>query len=132
LRGILTPVGHGLWTAILGGALFATAERARRGRPRLRASLLGWLVLVALLHALWDASGGIAVWVTFLLTGTPTQWALIRLGQAPDVSATQVHLYTAVSWALMALDAVLGLLLLRGRGRRATRVAPAIAVGGRR
>ena len=33
LRGILTPVGHGLWTAILGGALFGAA--ARRGRLRL-------------------------------------------------------------------------------------------------
>ncbi|GAA0918263.1 PrsW family glutamic-type intramembrane protease [Virgisporangium aurantiacum] len=130
LRGILTPVGHGLWTAILGGALFATAARARRGRPRLRASLLGWLVLVALLHALWDASGGIAVWVPFLLTGTPTQWALIQLGRAPDVTQTQVHLYTVVSWALLALDAVLGLVILRGRWRRAT--APATAVGGGR
>jgi RsiW-degrading membrane proteinase PrsW (M82 family) len=29
LRGILTPFGHGLWTAILGGALFATAARSR-------------------------------------------------------------------------------------------------------
>ena len=29
---LLTPVGHGLWTAILGGVLFRTA--ARTGRPR--------------------------------------------------------------------------------------------------
>ena len=28
LRGLLTPVGHGLWTAILGGVLFRTAARA--------------------------------------------------------------------------------------------------------
>ena len=41
LRGVLAPVGHGLWTAILGGALFATAARSRRGRPRLRGSLVG-------------------------------------------------------------------------------------------
>jgi hypothetical protein len=33
LRGILAPVGHGLWTAILGGVLFAAA--ARHGRLRL-------------------------------------------------------------------------------------------------
>jgi len=33
LRGLLTPVGHGLWTAILGGVLFATA--AQGGRLRL-------------------------------------------------------------------------------------------------
>lgn len=50
LRGILTPVGHGLWTAILSGVLFATA--ARYGRPRLTGAVLGWYVLVAVLHAL--------------------------------------------------------------------------------
>jgi RsiW-degrading membrane proteinase PrsW (M82 family) len=33
LRGVLTPVGHGLWTAILGGVLFRAA--ARTGRLRL-------------------------------------------------------------------------------------------------
>jgi RsiW-degrading membrane proteinase PrsW (M82 family) len=136
LRGILTPVGHGLWTAILGGALFATAARARRGRPRLRASLLAWYVVVALLHALWDASSGIAVWLTLLLTGSPTQWGLIQLGQAPNVTALQVHLYTAVSWGLLAVDALLGVLILRGRWRKATAAAlaaataPAVVVGG--
>jgi RsiW-degrading membrane proteinase PrsW (M82 family) len=119
LRGILTPVGHGLWTAILGGALFATAARARHGRPRLRGALVGWYVLVALLHTLWDASSGIAVWMTFLLTGTATQWTLIRLGQAPSVTTTQVHVYTAVSWGLLLLDAVVGVLILRGRWRKA-------------
>jgi RsiW-degrading membrane proteinase PrsW (M82 family) len=39
LRGLLTPVGHGLWTAILGGVLFRTA--ARTGRPRLTGALVG-------------------------------------------------------------------------------------------
>ena len=41
LRGMLAPFGHGLWTAILGGALFATAAGSR-GRPRPRPSLVGW------------------------------------------------------------------------------------------
>src|SRR5919197_248349 len=50
LRGILAPVGHGLWTAILGGALFATA--ARPGRPRPGGAGVGWEALVALLHRL--------------------------------------------------------------------------------
>ena len=36
LRGILTPVGHGLWTAILGGTLFgvAAAPRPAAAQPR--------------------------------------------------------------------------------------------------
>src|SRR5687767_14930768 len=49
LRGILTPIGHGVWTAILGGALLAAASR--RWRPRAIAFLLGWYLVIALLHA---------------------------------------------------------------------------------
>jgi hypothetical protein len=41
LRGLLTPVGHGLWTAILGGMLFRT----------------GWLV-----HPLGTRRSGSARW----------------------------------------------------------------------
>jgi len=118
LRGILAPVGHGLWTAILGGALFGAA--ARHGRLRLGGAVLGWYVVVVLLHGLWDASRGIAVWLTLLLTGTQVQWLLIQLGRAPAVTQAQVHLFTALSWALLLLDGLLGLLVLRGRWRRAT------------
>jgi RsiW-degrading membrane proteinase PrsW (M82 family) len=118
LRGILAPVGHGLWTAILGGTLFGVASR--RGRLRLSRAVLGSYVLVAFLHGLWDASRGIAVWLTLLLTGTPVQWLLIRLGRAPAVTPAQVHLFTVLSWGLLALDALLGVLVLRRRWRRAT------------
>jgi hypothetical protein len=118
LRGIFTPIGHGLWTAILGGVLFATA--ARYGRPRLTGVVLGWYALVALLHGLWDASRGIAVWLTLQLTATPVQWLVIEFGRVPAWSQPQVHLFTAVSWALLVLDALVGLLVLHGRWRRAT------------
>jgi RsiW-degrading membrane proteinase PrsW (M82 family) len=119
LRGILTPLGHGLWTAILGGVLFATA--ARYGRPRLTAAVIGWYALVALLHALWDASRGIAVWLTLQLTATPMQWLLIEFDPVPAWSQAQVHLLTVLSLALMALDALVGLLILQRRWRRATK-----------
>jgi protease PrsW len=122
LRGILAPVGHGLWTAILGGALFATA--ARRGRPRLTGSVLGFYLLVAALHAWWDAAQPIAVWLTLLPTATPVRWQLIRLGQLPAVTQGQVHLFTVLNWALLLLDALVGLLVLRGRWRKATAPAP--------
>jgi hypothetical protein len=75
---------------------------------------------VALLHGLWDASRGIAVWLTLVLTGTPVQWLLIQLGRAPEVTQAQVHLFTILSWGLLALDALLGVLVLRGRWHRAT------------
>jgi protease PrsW len=118
LRGILAPVGHGLWTAILGGTLFGVA--ARRGRLRLSRAVLGWYVVVALLHGLWDASRGVAVWLTLMLTGTQVQWLLIQLGRAPEVTPAQVHLFTILSWALLALDGLLGLLVLHRRWRKAT------------
>jgi protease PrsW len=118
LRGLLAPVGHGLWTAILGGTLFAVA--ARRGRLRLSGAVLGSYLLVALLHGLWDASRSLAVWLTLVLSGSPGQWLLLRLGRAPEVTGAQVHLFTALSWGLLALDALLGLAILRHRWHRAT------------
>jgi RsiW-degrading membrane proteinase PrsW (M82 family) len=51
LRGLLSPVGHGTWTAILASVLF------REGRPgsfRLDRAVLGAYVTVAVLHGLWD------------------------------------------------------------------------------
>jgi protease PrsW len=117
LRGVLAPVGHGLWTAILGGTMFAVA--ARRGRLRLSRGVLGAYLLVALLHALWDASQSLAVWLTLVFTGTQVQWQLIQLGRVPDVTQAQVHLFTILNWGLLALDALAGVLILRGRWRRA-------------
>src|SRR4029450_4481822 len=114
LRGLLTPLGHGLWTAILGGVLFRTA--ARSGRLQLSGGLVGWYLLVALLHTLWDASRGVAVWLTLLLTATQMQWALIQMGRVPQPTQTQVHLFTALNWGLLLLDAVRGVVLSRGRG----------------
>jgi RsiW-degrading membrane proteinase PrsW (M82 family) len=125
LRGALAPVGHGLWTAILGGALFATAARSRRGRPRLRGSLLGWYLLVALLHGLWDAASGIAAWLTLLLTGTPSQWESIRLGTVTGETPAQIHLYTVLTWSVEAYVALVGVLILWARWRTATPPAPA-------
>src|ERR687891_1528522 len=115
LRGLLTPVGHGLWTAILGGVLFRTA--AHTGRPRLSGGLVGWYLLVAGLHALWDASRGIAVWLTLLLTPTQVQWALIQMGRVPQPTQAQVHTFTTLTWGLLLLDALLGVAVLRGRWR---------------
>lgn len=50
-RGILSPIGHGTWTAILASVLFreAQAERFRMTLP-----VLGAYILVSVLHGLWD------------------------------------------------------------------------------
>jgi RsiW-degrading membrane proteinase PrsW (M82 family) len=118
LRGILTPVGHGLWTAIVGGVLFGAA--ARGGRLRLTWSLVGAYLLVAGLHALWDGSQVLAVWLTLWLTATPVQSQLLRIGQVPAVTQAQVHLFTVLNWGLLGVDALVGLLVLRGRWHKAT------------
>jgi RsiW-degrading membrane proteinase PrsW (M82 family) len=117
LRGLLTPLGHGLWTAILGGVLFRTA--AQGGRLRLSGALVGWYLVVAGLHALWDAARPVAVWLTLLLTATPVQWALIRMGRAPAVTQAQVHTFTTLTWGLLLVDALVGVVILRGRWRQA-------------
>ena len=126
LRGVLTPVGHGLWTAILGGVLFRASAGA--GRLRLSGGLVGWYVVVALLHGLWDASRGIAVWLTLRLTATQVQWLLIQMGRVPKPTQAQVHAFTVISWGLLLVDALLGVAVLRGRWRQALaleRVQPA-------
>src|SRR5439155_1574108 len=48
IRGVLAPFGHGMWSALLGAAIFAAA--ARHGRLRLSRGVLGTYVVIAVLH----------------------------------------------------------------------------------
>jgi RsiW-degrading membrane proteinase PrsW (M82 family) len=124
LRGILAPLGHGVWTAIVGAVLFEVA--ARYGRPRLRRRVVGWYAVVALLHCLWDASQGIALWLTMVLSATSTQWLMIEYGREPFATQSQVHLFTVLSWGLLALDGIAGLIVLGRRWQRAKMVDAAL------
>jgi RsiW-degrading membrane proteinase PrsW (M82 family) len=57
LRGVLAPLGHGLWTGLLGGVLFIELPRGGwRPTPKL---VLAYL-FVSLLHGLFDSAAGIA------------------------------------------------------------------------
>jgi len=51
VRGILSPVGHGTWTAIFASVLF---RESKEGRFHINYKVVGAYVLVAVLHALWD------------------------------------------------------------------------------
>jgi RsiW-degrading membrane proteinase PrsW (M82 family) len=51
LRGLLSPVGHGTWTAILASVLF---REGGRDRFRLNRAVLGAYLTVVVLHGLWD------------------------------------------------------------------------------
>lgn len=67
-RGFLAPFGHGLWTAIVVGALFAAS---RQGHPHVSWSVAGAYLVVALLHALWDSMGLVAMAPSVLYLAIP-------------------------------------------------------------
>lgn len=72
-RAVLSPFGHITWTALVGGAVFASARHGTRFHVTRR------LVLTALgvitLHALWDQSYG---WAIMLTRGVLDQgWVLL-------------------------------------------------------
>jgi RsiW-degrading membrane proteinase PrsW (M82 family) len=67
VRGVLAPFGHGMWTAIVGGVIFAAA--ARRGRLQLTWSIVGAYLLVSVLHAAFDSINGIIGYVVVSLVG---------------------------------------------------------------
>jgi RsiW-degrading membrane proteinase PrsW (M82 family) len=123
LRGLLAPVGHGLWTAILGGVLFSASGRRHFALTwRLLLTYLG----VSLLHALWDSMHSIALLVTLLLTGTPYQYQLLERGYQPEPTSAQVDLFTALSWGGMVLVALIGIGWLLAVRRQADREARAV------
>ena len=51
LRGILSPLGHGTWTALLAAVLF---REAKNGHFRLNLKVVGAYLTVVVLHGLWD------------------------------------------------------------------------------
>ncbi len=51
LRGILSPIGHGTWTAILVSVLF---RESRAGHFRINFKVIAAYLGVSLLHGLWD------------------------------------------------------------------------------
>jgi hypothetical protein len=105
LRGLLARVGHGLWTAILGGVLFSASGRRHFAfTGRLLVTYLG----VSVLHALWDSMHSIALVITLVLTGTPYQFQLLERRYEPQPTAAQTNLFTVLSWGGLILVALIG------------------------
>jgi RsiW-degrading membrane proteinase PrsW (M82 family) len=109
LRGILAPLGHGLWTGILGGVLFGAA---RNGHLRFTPSVIGTYILVSLLHGLWDSMRGIALLLTEIITATRMQRP--GLGSAVLAPPPEQIVQTFVTIEILGLAVVslIGLLLL--------------------
>ena len=120
LRGLLAPVGHGLWTAILGGVLFSASGREHFALTvRLLLSYLG----VSVLHALWDSMHSIALLLTLILTGTPAQFQLLSRGYQPNPTAAQTQLFTVLSWGGLIVVSLIGIAWLLAVRRSADREA---------
>ncbi|MFN8521740.1 MAG: PrsW family glutamic-type intramembrane protease [Chloroflexota bacterium] len=123
LRGILAPVGHGLWTAILGGTLFSSA---RSGHLRASWSLVRAFILVTVLHAAWDTMHLVSMFVAALLTAAPIMsqfWVILLL---PPALADMLVYYAALISGLTLLSLV-GMLRLRQQWASRTALpAPAI------
>lgn len=116
LRGLLSPFGHGVWTAILGAVLFSTAGRTGF---RVTGRLVGAYLGVSILHGLWDSMDSIAVTVTYLLTGPTWHYRLLEEGYLPEPTGNQVQIFTILNWTGLIVIAAAGvvflLLLLRRR-----------------
>jgi protease PrsW len=76
LRGLLSPLGHGTWTAILAGVLFR--ETARR-RYRIDRGVIGAFLTVVVLHGLWDGLPGFLTAIAVPFVGILISQAIIGL-----------------------------------------------------
>ncbi|MHA7985641.1 PrsW family intramembrane metalloprotease [Rathayibacter sp. CAU 1779] len=120
LRGILTPVGHVLWTAILGAAIFAAIGKTAKW----------WAVVIAfvavvILHGLWDSMSFISTWLAVKFTGsalTQLTYGFLLPSTAQEISSlTQTFYFIG-----LIVISVLGVLVLSIWGRRPKHPKPAV------
>jgi protease PrsW len=67
IRAILAPFGHGMWSAILGAAIFNAA--ARRGGMHLTWGVVGTYIAVSILHGAFDSISGIVGYIVVSVIG---------------------------------------------------------------
>jgi RsiW-degrading membrane proteinase PrsW (M82 family) len=69
LRGLLAPMMHGTWTAILASMLF---REIRNGRFRINLQVIGAYIFVSILHSMWNAANmviGLGVLIALSVIG---------------------------------------------------------------
>src|ERR1700730_8833229 len=106
LRGLLAPLGHGLWTAIVGGALFHASSRA--GRLRISGGVIGAYLLVSILHGLWDSMRFIALFLTAILTLASGRSLDMQSG-APTAGDAQVVLFNFINFGGIVVVSAVGI-----------------------
>jgi protease PrsW len=77
IRGVLAPFGHGMWSALLGAAIFAAARR--HDRIGFGWGVLATYLVVAALHGVFDAqSSVIGIIVVSLVGVVPLAWVWLH------------------------------------------------------
>ena len=119
LRAVLTPLGHVLWTAVLGAAIFAASRDGRHYRYTW--GVLGAYVGVSVLHGLWDSMSSLGVIVAVLVTGNrivpALQYGFVRPGTAAEVT-TLSSVFYVVGLAVISVIGIATLIALVRRHRR--------------
>jgi RsiW-degrading membrane proteinase PrsW (M82 family) len=111
LRSVLTPLGHVLWTAVLGAAIFAASRDGRRYRFTLGIVLV--YALVAVLHGLWDSMGGISTIIAIISTGNVVP-ALYYNTLRPGTRGQVGEITTGIYVLGLGIVSIIGGLSLRG------------------
>ena len=121
LRAVLAPFGHITWTALIGGALFASS---RGGRFHVTRGLVLTVLGVIALHALWDQTSGWAVMLTRGLVmdeGWHVVWPNAQLWVIPP-TGSHLFWFNAIYDMLLVLWGAIGtawiVLAWRHYGRR--------------
>jgi protease PrsW len=84
IRGVLAPFGHGAWSAVVGGAIFAAARL--KGHLTLTWSIIGAFLMVAVLHGIFDSLNGITGYVVVAIVGLIPVFILWRRGRREDLA----------------------------------------------
>lgn len=111
VRSIESPFGHGLWTALVGGALFAAAAAAGRDKVRITRSVLGWLLVAIVLHCLWDMTGSWASVLATVSTGNPVDWNNFDQGNIINATSQESTLETIYGISFKILVMAVGALI---------------------
>jgi RsiW-degrading membrane proteinase PrsW (M82 family) len=107
-RALIGPVGHIIWSSILGGALFAAVGR---GRSRWAANLSATFAGVVLLHSFWDQADG---WARIITRGVTNGGWHIGWPDAVVWKTTPTHhqllVFYGLNGGLLFMTAAVGVL----------------------
>ena len=120
VRGFLSPFGHGLWTGLLGGALFAAAHN---NRLRLTWSVIAWWCVVVITHAFWDVANSVGILAAALIYSNPASSTEVLTGQLNSNAPPGVLVVmSVVSWAVLIVVALASVLMFRSMWKRAAQL----------